>query len=301
MCTVLEIARSSYYKWVNRKMTDIELENHQLANLILDYDERFGHILGYRRMTQWINTLNHFTYNHKRVYRLMRLLNIKAKIRMKPKYYKKVTPQVTAENLIARDFNASKPNEKWLTDVTEFKIKGSTRKLYLSAIIDLYDSSIVTYEVSPRNNNELVFRTFEKAFEANPEAHPIVHSDRGFQYTNRVFKNKLYRQGMVQSMSRTGHCIDNGPIEGFWGIIKSEMFYLNSYDSYQALKQAIDQYIHFYNHIRLQKRLDNQAPLIVRAQALSSNQPTVYPIPINKRIQAYWASIKSKQSIQIQA
>ena len=106
---------------------------------------------------------------------------------------------------------------------------------------------------------------------------------------------------MLQSMSRTGHCIDNGPIEGFWGIIKSEMYYLNTYDTYNTLKQAIDQYIYFYNYIRLQKRLDNQAPLIVRIQALSSNQPIVYLIPINKRIQAYWASIKSKQNIQIQA
>ncbi len=301
MCKVLEIARSSYYKRINRKMTAAELENHQLVNLILDYDERFGHILGYRRMTQWINTLNHFNYNHKRIYRLMRLLNIKAKIRVKPKHHKKVTPQVTAENLIARDFSASKPNEKWLTDVTEFRIKGTTRKLYLSAIINLYDSSIVAYKVSPRNNNELVFQTFEDAFKANPEARPIVHSDRGFQYTNSMFKHKLSQQGMLQSMSRTGHCIDNGPIEGFWGIIKSEMYYLNSYETYNALKQAIDQYIHFYNHVRLQKRLQNQAPLIVRTQALSSNQPMVYPIPINKKIQAYWASIKSKQSIQIQA
>ena len=148
MCQVLGIARASYYKWQNRKETKEELENHELAQLILEYDERFYHILGYRRMTRWINKFNHKKYNKKRVKRIMDVLGVKSVIRRKKSKYTKSTAEVTAENILKRDFNASKPNEKWATDVTEFKIIGMKQKLYLSAIIDLYDRSIVSYIIS---------------------------------------------------------------------------------------------------------------------------------------------------------
>ena len=113
--------------------------------------------------------------------------------------------------ILNRDFHADKPNEKWLTDVTEFKYYVGTeiRKLYLSAILDLYDRRIVTYKIMESNNNELVFSTFDEAVRLNPDAHPIFHSDRGFQYTNKLFHQKLTDAGMIQSMSRVGRCIDN--------------------------------------------------------------------------------------------
>jgi transposase InsO family protein len=130
-------------------------------------------------------------------------------------------PQYLAENLLNRQFCAERPNEKWLTDVTEFKwYEGiETHKVYLSAILDLCDRRIVAYVIGERNDNPLVFKTFDKALKANPGAHPLFHSDRGFQYTNRTFHHKLTEAGMTQSMSRVAHCIDNGPMEGFWGIL----------------------------------------------------------------------------------
>lgn len=301
MCRVLEIARSSYYKWLNRETTQEEIENNELSNLILDYDELFGHILGYRRMTEWINTLNNFNYNYKRVYRIMKLLGIKSKIRVSRRVYPKVTPEISADNLLARDFSASAPNEKWLTDVSEFKIKGTSKKLYLCAIIDLYDMSIVSYTVGPSNNNVLVFKTIEEAFRKNPEATPLVHSDRGYQFTSPSFKSILDNHNSVQSMSRVGHCIDNGPIEGFWGIIKSEMYYINTFNSYKDLKEAIDKYIYFYNNIRLQKRFNNQTPIMIRQRATKTNSPKLYPIAENKKIKAFWNNIESKQTAQLQA
>jgi len=154
----------------------------------------------------------------------MKKLSIHSVIRKKKKKYNLSTPETTSENKLNRDFYATAPNEKWTTDVTEFKVPGEKKKLYLSAIIDLYDRYPVSYVIICRNDNNLVFKTFDKAISSNPYAKPIFHSDRGFQYTSKVFQKKLKVQGVEQSMSRVGHCIDNGPTEGFWGIIKTEMY-----------------------------------------------------------------------------
>lgn len=152
------------------------------------------------------------------------------------------------------DTISKKFDRSWLTTLIAL-IAGQKKKLYLSAILDLYDRSIVSYVLSNRNNNQLVFDTFNKAIEENPGAHPIFHSDRGFQYTSKTFKMKLDENGMIQSMSRVGKCIDNGPMEGFWGILKSEMFYGIYFDDEQALKNKIEEYIFNYNNWRLQKKL----------------------------------------------
>ncbi len=124
--------------------------------------------------------------------------------------YIKSTPEVTAENILNREFHADKPNEKWLTDVTEFKyyVGAEVKKVYLSAILDLYDRRIVSYKIGDSNNNPLVFETFDEAVRANPDAHPLFHSDRGFQYTSKIFHSKLDAAKMRQSMSRVGRCIE---------------------------------------------------------------------------------------------
>ena len=281
---------------MNRKETKEEIENNELAHLIIEYDERFNHILGYRRMTRWINKLNSKHYNRKRVRRIMKMLGIKSVIRRKKSKYIKSTAEITAENLLARDFYATKPNEKWATDVTEFKIVGSKQKLYLSTIIDLYDRSIVSYIISTRNDNDLVFRTYELAISRNPGATPILHSDRGFQYTSKVFQAKLKEANITQSMSRVGRCIDNGPTEGFWGIIKSEMYYLHKFHSFEELKTSIDSYMNFYNNERLQERFNDMTPMEVRTAALETvEEPLQYPIKENKRIQKYYDNLMSKQ------
>ena len=261
MCRQLEISRAAYYKWLHREIPYEELENIRLAELIKEYDERFCHILGYRRMTSWINHFNHTSYSKNRVHRIMKKLGIHSVIRKKKKKYIYAKPDETAENILQRDFYATVPNQKWATDVTEFKVPGEKKKLYLSAIIDLYDRYPVAYVVSARNDNRLIFKTFDKAIAANPDAKPIFHSDRGFQYTSQAFYSRLKKHHMKQSMSRVAHCIDNGPMEGFWGILKRERYYGKRFTDRSTLVKMIEDYIDYYNNKRLQRNLGILTPM----------------------------------------
>ena len=287
MCKQLCISRAAYYKWLNRTPSKQEIENTELAQLIKEYDNKFNHILGYRRMTSWINHFNHTNYSQKRVHRIMKMLGIHSLIRKKKNRYKSSTPQTVAENKLNRDFFATAPNEKWATDVTEFKIPNTTKKIYLSAILDLYDKYPVSFVLSYKNNNSLVFKTFDKAMDANPGVTPVFHSDRGFQYTSKRFQTKLNNHNIEQSMSRVGCCVDNGPTEGFWGTIKSEMYQMYEITDEKSLRYAIKDYIRFYSNERPQSRYNCKTPLEVRTEALASESPTQYPIPINKRIEKY--------------
>ncbi|WP_410506248.1 IS3 family transposase [Haloimpatiens sp. FM7315] len=267
LCNCAKICRSSYYKWLNRKETQRDIENKQILNEIIKIYTEVKGIYGYRRITLNLNKTLKSSYNHKRIYRLMKSINISSIIRKKRKRYVYSTPQITAENLLAREFTTEKINEKWLTDVTEFKLTNGT-KAYLSAILDLGDNSIISYVLGTSNNNKLVFDTLDKAIITNPTATPLFHSGRGFQYTSKSFKVKLDAINAKQSMSRVGRCIDNGPMEGFWGILKSEMYYLEKFYTYEDLEKAIDEYIKFYNTKRIQKKLKGMAPLEYRNHTL---------------------------------
>ena len=263
LCESLHICRSAYYKWLKREPSQHQKTNEQLIEWIKElYGEQNG-ILGYRQMTITINRTYDVNYNKKRIYRLMQILHLKSVCRKKKYNYIKSTPEIIAENVLNREFYADSPNEKWLTDVTEFKYYVGTevKKLYLSAILDIYDRRIVAYKIGTSNNNQLVFDTFDEAIENSPTAHPLFHSDRGFQYTNKAFHSKLMEAGMRQSMSRVGRCIDNGPMEGFWGILKSEMYYLKKFTSQEELTQAIENYIDFYNTKRFQLKLKCMTPM----------------------------------------
>lgn len=215
-------------------------------------------------MTIKINKYNHTNYSYKYIRRIMRILNVKSRIRQKKCNRVKIKPEQIGENILNRDFTALYPNEKWLTDITEFKISGEKTKLYLSAILDLYNKEIIAYKISKHNNNKLVFDTFDLATNKFPDAKPIFHSDRGFQYTSKIFKLKLDDAGIIQSMSRVGKCIDNGPMEAFWGTLKSEMFYGIKFDNLEALKNKIEEYIHYYNTDRLQSKLKGMSPIEYR-------------------------------------
>jgi transposase InsO family protein len=263
MCEILELNRSSYYKWLHRQKSARETENEDLLHKIgILYAEVNG-IYGYRRLTVELNSRYGTRWNYKRIYRLTHIVGLKAVIRRKRPQYQRSAPENTAENILNRDFTAKELNEKWLTDVTEFKY-GNGEKLYLSAILDLKDKGIVSFAMGRQNNNPLAFDTFDLAVHKYPDAHPLFHSDRGFQYTSKLFKDKLDNAGMVQSMSRVGRCIDNGPMEGFWGILKCEMYYLYRFETYDELAKAITDYIHFYNCERKQERLNRMAPLTYR-------------------------------------
>lgn len=267
ICEILDVPRSSYYKNKNRIRPEKEIQDELLCSLINDYHLAFDGILGYRRMTMFINKLNHKSFSEGYIHRLMNVLGITARIRRKKVNRKRVKPEYTKENILSRDFTSKGPNEKWLTDVTEFAIPGETRKLYLSPIMDLYDNSIIEYKLSFKNNNNLVFSMFDKAIQKYPDAKPIFHSDRGYQYTGRSFKSKIENAGMTQSMSRVGKCIDNGPMEGFFGTLKVEMFYDKSFKTLDELIEKIVEYITFYNKRRFQKRLGCMAPLEYRNHA----------------------------------
>lgn len=243
-----------------------EQKNQTLTEAMVALYEKVGGIYGYRRLTLHLRRETQQRINHKRIQRLMGLRGIQSVIRRKRKKYGPSTPQHVAENLLKREFSAEKPNEKWLTDVTEFKY-GHSQKAYLSAVLDLYDNTIVSYVVGHSNNNNLVFRTVKKAIQATTGSKPLLHSDRGFQYTSKKFKEILEKARIVQSMSRVGRCIDNGPMESFWGTLKCERYSLHTYQTFEELQSDIEAYIHFYNYERLQAKLDGLSPMEFRTKA----------------------------------
>lgn len=241
-----------------------ELENEHIAEVIEKIHAESPD-KGYRRIRDDLERYHDINVNDKRVLRICRKKDIKSTIKYANEGCTRQAenPQFIAENILNREFHADAPNEKWLTDVTEFKyyIGQEKHKVYLSAILDLYDRRIVSYVIRNNNNNALVFDTFDNAIANNPDAHLLCHSDRGFQYTNRIFHNKLEAAGMIQSMSRVAKCIDNGPMEGFWGIIKRERYYGKRFTSRESLVNMIESYIEYYNNKRLQRNLGVLTPI----------------------------------------
>lgn len=194
-----------------------------------------------------------------------RKYDIKSNIKWKPKSCtrRERNPDHIAKNYLHREFYADKPNEKWLTDVSKFNyyVGIEVHKVYLSAILDLYDRRIVAFKISDHNDNPLVINTFDEAVRLEPDAHPLFHSDRGYQYTSAQFYTRLKNHRMKQNMSRVAHCIDNGPMEGFWGIVKRKMYYGHHLADRNILVTAITTYINYYNNQRLQRKLNVMTPM----------------------------------------
>ena len=263
-CSILHVSRNAYYNWLSGRLSEREKENGRIADLAerihTDSPDK-----GYRRIRDDLERYHDVHISDKRALRICRSRDIKSTVKYANHGCTRnaANPQYLAENVLDRDFHADRPNEKWLTDVTEFKWyeNGEKRKVYLSAILDLYDRRIVAYMIRNSNDNPLVYDTFDAAVKANPDAHPIFHSDRGFQYTNRVFHTKLEEAGMTQSMSRVAHCIDNGPMEGFWGILKRERYYGYNFTDRESLVNMIEDYICYYNTLRLQRNLGILTPM----------------------------------------
>lgn len=159
--------------------------------------------------------------------------------------------------------------------------------MYLSAFLDLYDRTVVGYALSDSNNNALVYDSFRKAVENNPGATPLVHSDGGYQYTSLFFIKWLKHLGMTQSMPRVHCCIDNGPMEGFWGILKCEAYKGKHFDTKEELIEAIERWIDYYTNRRYQRRFGVRTPSEIRKEAFALETPVYYPIPKNKRIEKY--------------
>ena len=197
----------------------------------------------------------------------MRQCNLKCMIRKKKYRSYKGTIGKIAPNILERDFRANKPNQKWVTDVTEFAIQD--KKVYLSPILDLYNGEIVSYNISLSPTFNQTMDMLEKAFAKIPKDTKLVlHSDQGWQYQMKRYQLKLQEKGIIQSMSRKGNCLDNAVMENFFGILKSEMFYHKKFESVDQLIQEIEDYIYYYNNKRIKGKLKGLSPVQYRIQSL---------------------------------
>ena len=264
LCEYLHLSRGAYYRWLKDPVSFSEKYNKEISEKIKDIHEAHPD-MGYRRIRDELDKKHGIAVNDKRVLRICRKERIQSTIKWKSKSCTRSStdPAHIARNYLNRDFHADAPNEKWLTDVTEFKyyIGIEVHKVYLSAILDLYDRRIVAFKLGDRNDNPLVMDTFDEAVVLEPDAHPLFHSDRGFQYTSKQFAARLKTYHMKQSMSRVAHCIDNGPMEGFWGILKRERYYGNRFTDRASLVSMIEDFIHYYNTERLQRKLGVLTPM----------------------------------------
>ena len=264
---IIRLARSTYY--YHLKQLDQTDKNQTIkAEIQAIFTEHKGNY-GYRRITLALRNRG-FVVNHKKVQRLMKALGLSARIRRKRKYssYQGEIGK-KAENLIRRQFEASKPMEKCYTDVTEFAIPASSQKLYLSPVLDGFNSEIIAYNLSTSPNLAQVKMMLEQAFTEKYYENTILHSDQGWQYQHDFYHHFLEDKGIQQSMSRKGNSPDNGMMESFFGILKSEMFYgyEKTFHSLKQLEQAIVDYIDYYNNKRIKVKLKGFSPVQYRTKS----------------------------------
>lgn len=260
-----KVARSTYYYHEQSEQKD----KHSTLKVLIKrvYDKHRGRY-GYRRITDELRKKGHII-NHKTVLKIMKTLGLKSLIRRKKyKSYKGEQGKI-APNILERAFKAQAPQQKWVTDVTEFKVKD--KKLYLSPIMDLYNQEIISYELSERPDFNQVTVMLKKAFRKLKDgANLIFHSDQGWQYQMRQYQHLLKQKGITQSMSRKGNCLDNAIIENFFGTLKSELFYLQKFDSIEHLKREIKAYINYYNNERIKSNLNKMSPVEYRTHYYKS-------------------------------
>ena len=266
---IIKLVRSTYY--YHLKQPDQTDKNQTIkAEHQAIFTEHKGNY-GYRRITLAFRNRG-FMVNHKKVQRLMKLLGLSAQIRRKRKYssYQGEVGK-KADNLIQCQFEASKPMEKCYTDVTEFAIPNSTQKLYLSPVLDGFNSEIIAYNLSTSPNLEQVKAMLDQAFTEEHYENTILHSDQGWQYQHQYYHRFLEDKGIQPSMSRKGNSPDNGMMESFFGILQSEMFYgyEKTFKSIEQLEQAIVDYINYYNNKRIKVKLKRK-----RQSQVTFNQTT---------------------------
>ena len=261
------LARSTYYYQL-KQLEGLDKDKEFKDEIQCIYNEHKGNY-GYRRMTLELKNRG-YSVNHKKVQRLMKVLGLSARIRRKRKYssYQGEIGK-KADNLIQRQFEATKPMEKCYTDVTEFAIPNSTQKLYLSPVLDGFNSEIIAFNLSCSPNLEQVKTMLEQAFTEKHYENTILHSDQGWQYQHDSYHRFLDTKGIQPSMSRKGNSPDNGMMESFFGILKSEMFYGHekNFKSLNQLEQAIIDYIDYYNNKRIKVKLKGLSPVQYRTKS----------------------------------
>lgn len=259
------IARSTYYYYLKKlkKPDKYKKIKEEIKNIYHKNQGRYG----YRRITLALRNLG-YIINHKTVQRLMKEIGLKCMVRIK-KYrsYKGEIGKI-APNIIKRDFRADKPNQKWTTDITEFSLYG--KKLYLSPILDMYNSEIISYVISESPVLGQVMEMLDIAFEKIPDnTNLIFHSDQGWQYQHKAYQAKLKGKGIRQSMSRKGNCLDNSIMENFFGLLKSELLYLREFESLEEFRIELIKYIEYYNNDRIKGKLKGLSPVQFRTQSLA--------------------------------
>ena len=263
MSLLLEIAqlpRASFYYHLKQMKRADKYETAK-AEITAIYHENKGRY-GYRRITEELRNRK-IHLNHKTVQRLMKQLGLVCRVRMKKYRSYKGEVGTIAPNLLQRNFHADKPNQKWVTDVTEFSLFGD--KLYLSPILDLYSSDLVSYTISDRPVLSMVTSMLDKALEQIPDGtNLILHSDQGWQYQHAEYQRYLKEHNIVQSMSRKGNCMDNGAMECFFGRLKVEMFYGEKFASAEDFIQKLHDYIFYWNNKRISLKLKGMSPVQYR-------------------------------------
>ena len=247
-----------------KRVDKYESEKQEITAIYHENKGRYG----YRRITAELRNRK-LPLNHKTVQRLMKELGLVCRVRTKK--YRSYRGEVgkIAPNLLNRDFHADRPNQKWVTDVTEFSLFGE--KLYLSPILDLCSSDLVSYTISAHPVLSMVTIMLDKAFEKIPDGTGLIlHSDQGWQYQHKQYQRMLQKKGVQQSMSRKGNCLDNAVIENFFGLLKSELLYLQEFQSMEHFKQELVEYLDYYNNCRIKAKLKGLPPAIHRQQALSA-------------------------------
>jgi putative transposase len=259
------LARSTYYYYARRRKTPDKYSavKEQITGIYHANRGRYG----YRRITLELHNQGQII-NHKTVQRLMKDLGLFCRVRMKKYHSYKGEVGKIALNLLERDFEATAPNQKWVTDITEFTLLG--QKLYLSPILDLYSRDIVSYTIADRPLLAMAIEMLKQAFEQIPDgSNLILHSDQGWHYQHKHYQDSLKSKGIRQSMSRKGNCLDNAVIENFFGVLKSELLYLQDFDSIEHFKGELINYMDYYNNRRIKAKLKGLPPAIHRRQALA--------------------------------
>lgn len=258
------MARSTFYYQLkqSRKKDKYEEIKQEINRIYHLHKGRYG----YRRIGLQLRK-NGYLVNHKTVFMLMNELGLKSIIRLKKYRSYRGEQGKIAPNLLKRDFKALQPNQKWATDVTEFRVRD--RKLYLSPIIDLFNGEIISHTITESPNAKQVLDMISQCKRNKKEQEVILHSDQGWQYQMPVYQLALKRKNIVPSMSRKGNCLDNAIIENFFGTLKSELYYLKNYPSIEELKKEIAEYIHYYNNDRIRLNLNGMSPTQYRAHSLN--------------------------------
>ena len=261
---VADIKRSTYYYWEKRLNQPDKYANvkESIKEIFHEHKGRYGH----RRITIELEKRG-FKHDKKTINGLMNDMGLLCLVRMKKYRSYKGNVGKVAPNILNRDFSAEKVNQKWVTDVTEFHLFGEKR--YLSPVLDLCNGEIIAYNVMKRPVYKLVGEMLGQAIERlQPGDQVILHSDQGWHYQMRQYQKTLEQHQITQSMSRKGNCLDNAVMENFFGLLKSELLYLQEFDSIEHFEKELDDYIHYYNHKRIKAKLKDLSPVENRTQIL---------------------------------